>query len=263
MWSFWKEHGQLPDVVQACILTWQRFHPDFRIEVVTPASLRSFVDLDLDALKWTDGPARESDVVRVHLIAKYGGVWLDASCLLAAPLQFVEDVFSPVGREFTGFFLEQFTTHPCYPVVESWAFAARPGSPFMQAWLREFMSVPNKPGGVGEALDALQTTRSVDTQAIDSPNYLFIHVCAQAAMQSGLPLSMHVYSATQGPFKYLYDCSQDTAASVLRLMRTFHPRKPSPPYPFYKLRGRERGAMTAPMQARILKRAQNALYDGA
>jgi len=116
---------------------------------------------------------------------------------------------------------------------------------------------------VGEALDALQTTRSVDTQAIDSPNYLFIHVCAQAAMQSGLPLSMHVYSATQGPFKYLYDCSQDTAASVLRLMRTFHPRKPSPPYPFYKLRGRERGAMTAPMQARILKRAQNALYDGA
>jgi hypothetical protein len=261
IWAFWKEHGQLPDVVQASILTWQRFHPDFRIEVVTPASLRTFVDLDLDALKWLDGPTRESDVVRMHLLAKYGGVWLDASCLLAAPLHFFQDVFSPVGREFAGFFLEKFTTHPCYPVVENWAFAARPGSPFMQAWLHKFMSIPNKPGGVGEALDTLQRTGTVDTQAIDSLHYLFMHVCAQAVMQSGMPLSMHLYSAARGPYKYMYDSNEDTAASVRRIMRTFHPRKPSPPYPFYKLRGRERGAMTPAMQARILKRAQSALYD--
>jgi hypothetical protein len=260
LWTYWKE-GQLPPIVQACILTWQRFHPDLRIQVVTPATVTTFLpDLHLGGLQWLDSPARESDVVRLHLLAAYGGVWLDASCLLAAPLDFCAGVFAARGPEFTGFYMDMFTTQLCWPVVESWAFAARPGSPFVRAWLQEFMAVPNDVKGVARALHTLKDTRHVDTQAIRGEHYLFIHVAAQAVMQSGtLPLSMHLFSAVQGPYKYVNDAKGNTLAAVQALMDNFHPRRAPQRYSFYKLRNRERAAMLPAMQTRILQRAQHAL----
>jgi hypothetical protein len=266
IWTYWNS-AELPALVQACILSWKHFHPDFEVRVLDDVAAASVIGFDLASVKWVDSPQRASDVVRVNCVARHGGVWLDASFLLSSRLPLVDVVAAPDGGsspDFAGWYLQSFTKFHQWPVLESWAFAARPGSAFMAAWRDEFMSTPNVPEGVADKLRAYKGR--VDAQHIDNPHYLFIHMAAQAVLQSQQPFaspsSMLLLPAEQGPYKYLVDVdwkSKDAAAQVLS---SFHPRLPAPrPYPCYKLRSEERKYMSGKDQASVLRRVQYAIID--
>jgi hypothetical protein len=264
IWTYWRG-GSLPEVATASMLSWRLFHPDWTIHIVTPDTLPGFVPgLDLSSIAWVSSPMKESDVVRLAVLARHGGVWLDATYLLAAPLNFVQDLFTPVGYEFTGFYLSGFTSKPQWPVVESWALGARPGSLFVTRWRDQFMSAPNTPGGLSDITTMYK--RTTDLQRIPGymQKYLAIHCAAQYVLQHTAPgdnLSMRVFSAEQGPMKYLKDCVW-TPASVLLLHATYHPRRNvTPAYPAYKIRKMERVFMPPVQSRRLLERVAYAFME--
>ena len=87
----------------------------------------------------------------------FGGIWLDASTILTAPLDWVLQAQQAQGSEYLGFYLQRFTTSTQYPVVENWFMAAAPGSAFVTAWQREFDAevVPRGNTGYLQHLQAL------------------------------------------------------------------------------------------------------------
>jgi hypothetical protein len=265
IWTYWAE-ARPPALVAACVLSWQTFHPDFDIRVVGPQHLGALFDpseLDMGSLAWRDGPARDADIVRVHLLHKYGGVWLDATFLAAAPLQFIDGVYAAQGPSFTGFYLQGMTTHTCWPVVENWAMAARPGCPFVAMWRQKFMETPNVVQGARAMVQAFRDSLALDVQGIPATLhvYLLMHLVAQFILQhtDHARLSMHVFPAEQGPFKYLAKGGWLSVAGVQRLLASFHPRRPMPMYTSYKLRGVERRAMSSCQQRLVLTRVVRAL----
>jgi hypothetical protein len=199
IWTYWN-NDNLPEFIQKCINTWKKHNSTYTINVITPSNLNDYIDIDLKSIKWNDSPARESDIVRLLLIEKYGGVWCDASIIMRAPLNI------NTNKQVFSYYLENFTTNPKYPVIESWFFAAIPNCKFVKAWKKAFFKLGNF-DSVNLAVNHMRDI-GVDFQKIQAADYLFIHIAAQYVMQKEMTIkeiqnTIHFKKAEDGPYKYL------------------------------------------------------------
>lgn len=201
MWTYWNQ-DELPEVVQRCIDSWRKHYPEMEFRVVTPKTLRTYLALDPKQISWNDMPARESDIVRINLLAKYGGYWSDATNYFTAPVEFP---MTP-ETEFVGYYIDGPTKNKAYPVIENWFFGTVPGGLFITAWRDAFMSIGDY-GSVDAFLEAMKE-KGVDTQGIGWPKYLTMHVAAQYVLQQQMTpeeaqRKFVLLKAEDGPFAYL------------------------------------------------------------
>jgi hypothetical protein len=76
-----------PPFIDLCVATWRTLNPDYKIEVLNETTVWNFLDrkelpkqydkLDL---------AHQADAIRLALLLRYGGIWIDSSTLLLQPL---------------------------------------------------------------------------------------------------------------------------------------------------------------------------------
>lgn len=133
IWMLWLQGwDRAPPIAQACLQSWQRLNPSWRVQTLSRETLRDFLPLDtVDQILTTPADAVEalSDRIRIELLARYGGVWADASTLCARPLD--EWLFDYLTSDFFAF--EK-------PVPErmiaSWFLAAKKGSYIVEEWRR-------------------------------------------------------------------------------------------------------------------------------
>lgn len=93
IWQYWGqgvEDDKLPELVKKCFESVDKYKGEYRIIRLSDATLGEYLDLpDHIVEKYRTGvmgATHFSDVVRVALLSVYGGVWLDATILLTAPL---------------------------------------------------------------------------------------------------------------------------------------------------------------------------------
>ena len=78
--------NKAPDIVKRCADTWQRHNPTWDINFLDATTLGEKVKLPV-ALKSMNLPLPAlSDVIRMCLLKKYGGVWADATLWCVRPL---------------------------------------------------------------------------------------------------------------------------------------------------------------------------------
>jgi hypothetical protein len=240
-WTYWNSEDLSP-FLKKCVASWTRHHPDYDVVILTPANLHKYTNVKPKEIAWNDNPARESDIVRLNVIAAHGGVWSDASILLMSPLPFLSKVESR-DVEFAGYYIEMSTTKPEYPVIESWWFAAWPGGSFITKWRDAFMGVHEPAAAPKSTIDErleIMKTRGVDFQNINIVNYLFIHVAAQYVLQKLISQAerkqdLLLLKAEDEPFKYLVDHGWDSSKAVQAVVDGKYPQG------MIKMRGCERG----------------------
>ena len=130
IWMFW--HSGLegaPDVVHRSLTTWQHFNPDHEVRFLTLADAEAVLGVDLEALfeKLTVdmGGAGKSDLIRLMLLAKFGGVWADATTFCLKPLS---DWLHDEIRT-NGFFCFRWADKASDREMISWFLAATAGHP--------------------------------------------------------------------------------------------------------------------------------------
>ena len=240
IWTYWVEED-LPDLVQKCVDSWKKFNPDYDIRILNRNSVKQWVpDLDLRELKMNDGPARESDFVRLSILPIYGGIWADASIKMNRSMDYIRDIQQEKQCEVVGYYLESFTSRSEYPVIESWFFGCIPGSSFMENWRDEFMKL-NTHNSAGEYVDA-KRRQGVDLQTIKWLEYLAIHVSAQTVMQlmmkpQEVASKLHLMKAEDGPLNHVPKNDGDLAKSLREIC---HNGSLSP---FIKLRHTDRNVI--------------------
>lgn len=190
IWTFWNS-SKLPPTVENCIKTWHFLNPDYKIYLINTRNINKYIpEAKIKSLKHSkESYARLSDYIRVCVLYKYGGIWLDASTI--ATMSF-DKWFSQIKKkrrsktpvEFVGFFNSQFTSRPKYRVIESWAFACTKHSKFVRKWRNTFFELEK----YNEVQDWLDDTEKlgVDFQRIpeyDDPDYLAIHIAALKVLQ--------------------------------------------------------------------------------
>ena len=132
IWRLWLQGwDQAPDIVRACAASWTRLNPGWDVRDLDAASLREMfapTASDPGFFLAAISPAALSDLVRLKLLDKHGGVWVDATTYCLAPL----DAWLP-GVMSQGFFA--FDRPRPDRMIASWFLAASAGHPAVRLWL--------------------------------------------------------------------------------------------------------------------------------
>lgn len=123
LWLFWAQgETSAPQIVQTCIASWRAHHPDWDITVITAETLPDYLaDISFGAdVSW----AHKSDLLRLRLLREQGGVWVDATCYCARPL---DDWLPPLMQ--AGFFA--FHRPVAGRIMGNWFMAASPENPII------------------------------------------------------------------------------------------------------------------------------------
>jgi hypothetical protein len=252
IWTYWEGDGDaLPRSVTACIESWKRHNPDWEITIVTPNNLGVHVsDSDADFIKHTgsrlkshDSVQFRSDMVRLHVMARNGGVWLDANCCCTQSLEWVLEYQKAKPMcEVVAFYHPGLTTDMRYPIIENWMFGCVPYANFISLWKTAFLSLILDYAGVDAYLEARR--HDTDIQKLPVTNmvhYLIMYAVAQYVMQNEMNVdeiadTMYLIPSDEGPYKYLFDNNWDTEAALRSLLCN----RDTTSYPLIKMRQDER-----------------------
>lgn len=237
IWTFWdKDH--IPETVRKCINTWYVHNPDHVINVVTKSTLKRFLpDIDIFKMKMAITSQIKSDLVRIHLLERYGGIWCDATIMLTGPLNYEFRT-----EEFIGYYVNALTINPKYPVIENWFFACPPHSEFIKKWKDIFVKIND--------FDCIiHYIRFIRKHDVDLDNidrllilvyYLTMHAAVQYVIQKqmteeDIKTKLFLEKAEDGPYKHLAEHHWDVYSGIKSLCD--YPEKRSK---IIKFRRRER-----------------------
>ena len=130
IWAFW-DTPTLPNLVRKCITSWRVHLPDWKIIILSTDTLEPYVSLDeLPPSFFELSSPFKSDVLRLLLLKKYSGVWLDSSIFVLNNFDWLADhIERNQITHFTGFKLRR------KKYFESW-FIAVPAvqDPMISKW---------------------------------------------------------------------------------------------------------------------------------
>ena len=236
LWSYW-QGGTPPLLVQRCFDHWRRLHPHFEIRILDERGVLRYLPAIPAALDGASA-AKRADWIRLELLRRHGGIWLDASTILTQPLDWVLQEQARTGADFVGYYLQQYTSVPQRPVVENWFMAAPPGSPFIEDLQREFtQEVIARTGEQYIAHLQAQGLYAQALQHIDMPAYLTMHLALQVILLRGGSYRLGLSPAESGPYFLHVQGRWRRAALKLRLL-FMRARGPLPP--LIKLRSPDR-----------------------
>jgi hypothetical protein len=238
IWTYWDNPDKIPKTVKLCMESWAKYNPEYKITLLSKLNYPQYITIPDNISthpNFNDNPARFADLIRIHVLAEYGGVWIDSTILLNRPL---DNWMFPRYAEYSGFYISKFTTKKEYPVIENWFFACNKGSQFMQLWRDEFVKM-SKYLSVDDYVKS-RKDMGVDLQKINGTNYLAMHVAAQKVLQiDKYPVDRLILRrAETGPFQYLVD-----AKWISPLAMYLASKKEVYRTPLMKMRGGERSIM--------------------
>eukprot|EP00403_Amphidinium_massartii_P002953 CAMPEP_0178373542 /NCGR_PEP_ID=MMETSP0689_2-20121128/1915_1 /TAXON_ID=160604 /ORGANISM="Amphidinium massartii, Strain CS-259" /LENGTH=385 /DNA_ID=CAMNT_0019993485 /DNA_START=33 /DNA_END=1186 /DNA_ORIENTATION=- len=130
IWSYWHNHSELPKSVLLATKSWAKYAPDFEVRLLSQETWQTYLDDEelhsklahLDSKKF-------ADYLRVSVLARYGGVWMDATILLFEPLgTLIDEDARMSGVRYASNF-------------EPYFIAAPAGSELMKSWRDELVKV--------------------------------------------------------------------------------------------------------------------------
>lgn len=204
IWTYWQP-SPAPAFIQACVANWRRFAPDHEVRLLDRDSVARWqpeLRPDFDAL-----PAyRQADWLRIHLLARHGGIWMDASMLLSRDLAWLHETRKKRAADYVGFYIDRYTTRPELPIVENWLMASVPGGRFATALAAAFDRALDE--GAEALLQRLRDegrhARVVQALTEDFQRYLLMHVAASELLDREPQVARLVLlRAEDGPFAWL------------------------------------------------------------
>ncbi|MFT7772997.1 glycosyltransferase family 32 protein [Roseateles sp.] len=225
IWTYWQP-SPAPAFIQACLDNWRRCAPDHELRLLDPASVGQWLPelrADFDAL-----PAHcQADWLRVQLLARHGGVWMDASMLLSRDLAWLHETRRRRAADYVGFYIDRCTTRPQLPVIATWLMASVPGGRFVTALARAFDQARDE--GAEALLQRLHAegrhARVVQGLTEGPQRHLLAHVAASELLDRDPQLARLVLlRAEDGPFAWHAGVGWDKRRLYARLALVPCPR---------------------------------------
>lgn len=184
IWSYWDDPDNMPEVVKLSNRSWEKHNKGFEINLLNKNTWRKFVpDIDLSSLKFNDSQQRFSDFLRLYLLRRYGGIWLDASMICFSPLtNWMAEIEKKEDPEFIGFCVSGVTTDHSYPVTESWFIACKQGSLYINEVYHEFFHSFTSFDNIDKYFESLEKL-GVNFHNIGKNHYLAVYLCFQKVLQ--------------------------------------------------------------------------------
>jgi len=136
IWTFWDTgEAKLPEFLRICLQSWRHNCPNWRVIVLSPSNLPKFLDVDTDlpsSFFEIDRASLQSDIARVAILARYGGIYADISTLAMSNV--AEDVRDAIEGGTSLYSYHNFGWIQDF--VAAWFMACKPREPVMVEWSR-------------------------------------------------------------------------------------------------------------------------------
>jgi len=207
IWCYW-DSIQIPEIVKICTDSWKKYNPDYEIVILNNQTLKTYLpDIDFGAMpRSKDSPARFSDFVRLCILEKYGGIWIDSSTVCNQSFRWINSIQNHTKCECICYYIvfkNEKGVDNDSPVIENWFIAAIPGSPFIKDWKDEFLRI-NHFNTVDLYLEHIkQNGTDISHIGDDMQTYLTMHCSAQVILQKNKgKYKLCCFSAKEGPFRF-------------------------------------------------------------
>eukprot|EP00439_Symbiodinium_sp_Y106_P062613 s2835_g9.t1 len=152
IWAYWAQgHEQMPEFFRMCVDTWQRVNPHWDVRILQKSTVMEYLTEDELPNRFMDMTSHQtaSDAVRLGVLCRYGGVWMDVNILVCGSLDKLCWNAISWGQKPACVFY-----HPSYGTdalggrdfVESWFLATGPGNPFFIRWRDIFKDIQGMSG---------------------------------------------------------------------------------------------------------------------
>ncbi|MBK0097748.1 mannosyltransferase [Erwinia sp. S63] len=181
IWMYW-ESETLPAEVQIFVDKIVRENPGYSLTVINNLNIKDYLP-DLRFVHADMRPSHKSDVIRLELLHRYGGIWMDATIILNRPMDELLAVNVDDGYDLIAFYRDSSTRDKAYPVIESWFLAAPKNNAFIGRWLHYFRPIIEI--GAEAFFQQLLALPDYDTivQGITPPDYLVVYIAQQQALR--------------------------------------------------------------------------------
>lgn len=133
IWFLWLQgFDNMPYLVQKCWTSWQYHNSDWEITFLDKENIYEYIDIKsvLEDRTTRIYPVTQSEIIRINLLEKYGGVWVDATCFCQQPLDnWIYDYLD------SGFFA--FNRPGKDRMLSSWFLAATPYNKLVKIYCKE------------------------------------------------------------------------------------------------------------------------------
>jgi len=165
LWSYWDngggDSGKTPSLVKVCLNRFRSKNIGWEVNILNNKNLRSFLSEEemnvfLEIGKSSGIPAG-TDLLRLILLWRFGGVWLDASTIITKEKDMLDTLLE--GRGIMQLQKENLKKVPravlvmrlphwqsgddkegyVAPMIENWFIACRPKSRYIGLWLKQFL----------------------------------------------------------------------------------------------------------------------------
>ena len=127
-----------PILVKKCLLSWKLKNPSWKIIELDDDNLREYINIEKEIpniQKKNITKASYSDIVRIFLLAKYGGCWCDGTIFCNQSLDTWLDKYISTG--FFGFELK------CDRLISSWFLYSEKDNYIIEKWKRSVIEYVN------------------------------------------------------------------------------------------------------------------------
>jgi hypothetical protein len=179
LWLYWHQGwASAPMLVQRCIESWRQKNPKWKIVALSRDTLCTSVSLPAFYSLKDIAITALSDVIRIHLLARHGGVWADATTWCVRPL----DEWIDRATSKTGFFAYA-KPAPDRP-LSTWFLSTQPEHVIIQRWAQltdNFWATPE--------------SKPIDDPK--APSYFWFHGLFQQLIESDPTIAALWQSGTQ------------------------------------------------------------------
>lgn len=135
IWAYWDAgEGAAPPIVRACLASWRAQNPDWDLTVLDRHSAPALAELPM-------GPGdiavqSYADLLRLRLLSRHGGVWVDATTFCLRPLDHWLPMLAQGGFfAFTWTPADRWFIWPNVPRrITNWFLASEPDGAVIAAW---------------------------------------------------------------------------------------------------------------------------------
>jgi len=212
IWSYW-DSDEIPEIVKLSIQSWKKTSPQYKINFMNQKNVEKYVSLPEN---WKTLPAyRQSDIIRLRLLEKYGGVWIDASTIL------LEDLDKFISKDNLTFFITPSSSLE-NPVFENWFISAPPNNKVIKMWIEEVLIALSNPK------EYINKSSDFSKQSISKLYYLICHLALKNIYEKDKSLfnrakiyvsndTAFYYQRTTPDLKYLFKNKFDKSRLMIKL----------------------------------------------
>ncbi len=250
VWMYWPG-DRVPASVALNVSNIRRDNPDHEIHLLTPQSLGKWLP-DLQFVSSDLTQDLKSDIIRLELLLRYGGISIDCNTLLFDDLTWVHQAQSDRPMDVVGYYRQQCTDNPLRPVIETGFIAAPAQNPFIREWLKQLAPVKY----VGRQNYLLELMKRSDFPAVRQnlrqPGEELLALAHQLAMDEHRRVNTLLRKAEASAGYYQSVHAGNSTACVRCVL--FQQRPLTPP-PVIRLSDRDRAHLDFNLRLRFYNRA--------